>query len=138
MVKRNLTRREFLRFAGVSAGGVLFTPAWRTFNRIGLPQIPHTDRIGRVCVGKVDLKLRPDELSDTVGTLYEDALVPWLREAVGPKPYYINQRWVETPDGYIYEPYVQQVKNLPNQPVTQLLQTDLGEGMWAEVTVPYV
>ncbi len=116
---------------------MLFTPAWRTINQVELRQSPLAERIGRVCVGKVDLKLRPDELSENVGVLYEDALVPWLREAVGPKPYYINQRWVETPDGYIYAPYVQQVKNLPNQPVSQLQQTALGEGMWAEVTVPY-
>jgi hypothetical protein len=71
------------------------------------------------------------------GVLYEDAVVPWLKETVGPKPYYINQRWVETPDGFIYASYVQPVRNIPNEPVQELMQTDLGTGTWMEVTVPY-
>lgn len=102
-----------------------------------LPDFPQAERLGRVAAGKVDLMARPDQESSAVGVLYEDAVVPWLREVVGRKPYYINQRWVETPDGFIYAPYLQPVRNLINQPVQQLQQTQMGQGIWVEVTIPY-
>ena len=104
-----------------------------------LTDFPQADLLARVSVGKVDLKARPDEDSSTVGVLYEDAVLPWVREVSGRKPWFINQRWVETPEGYIYSPYLQPVRNLINAPVEKLEQTiGRGEGMWVEVTVPYV
>lgn len=104
------------------------------------PEFPQADLLARVAIGKVDLKARPDEDSETVGVLYEDAVLPWLKEVVGSKPWYAlyNQRWVETPEGYIHSPYLQPVRNLPNTAVEKLEQTDQrGEGMWVEVTVPF-
>lgn len=129
-----LSRRNFLKLAGFSLGGTILQP-W--LPATSFTDFPNYDRLGRVSVGKVDLKKRPDESSDNVGVLYEDAVVPWLKEIVGPKPYYINQRWVETPDGFIYASYLQPVRNIPNKPVQELMQTDLGTGTWMEVTVPY-
>ncbi len=137
MNKNQISRRDFLHLAGVGVSSLLVTPYRRALSRLALPEFPQSDRLGRVCVGKVNLKQRPDETSQTLGVLYEDAIVPWLREAVGPKPYYVNQRWVETPQGYIYAPYLQPVRNIPNQPVGELQTTGLGQGMWAEVTVPF-
>ena len=104
-----------------------------------LPEFPDADRLGRVAVGMVELKQRPDPESPTLGVLYEDAVLPWLREVSGVKPAYIfnNQRWLETPQGFIYGPYVQPVWNRPNQPVEQLPPSSRGPGMWVEVTVPY-
>lgn len=101
------------------------------------PVFPEADRIGRVCVGKVELKMRPDEASDTVGVLYEDAVVPWLREKVGQWPWRNNQRFVETPDGYIWSPYLQPVRNRPNSPVEALPGSGPERGMWVEVSVPW-
>jgi hypothetical protein len=49
----------------------------------------------------VDLKAKPDANSQTLGIVYEDGVVEWLREVVGRNPYRDNQRWVETPQGYI-------------------------------------
>ena len=89
-------------------------------------------------MGKVDIKARPDYNSQTVSALFEDAVVPWLSEAIGPRPYRDNQRWVETPEGYIWSPEVQPVLNQINTPVEELPQTSLGHGMWVEVSVPYV
>jgi lipoprotein-anchoring transpeptidase ErfK/SrfK len=87
----------------------------------------------------MDLKARPDENSQTVAALYQDADIPWLREVVGPHPGRINQRWVETPDGYVWGGFVQPVLNKPNVPETDLPQhPNLGAGMWVEVTVPWV
>jgi lipoprotein-anchoring transpeptidase ErfK/SrfK len=72
--------------------------------------------------------------------LREDTVVPWLREVISPKPSFVfnNQRWVETPEGFIYGAYLQPVENLPNKPVQSLANSSHGPGMWAEITVPYV
>jgi hypothetical protein len=63
-----------------------------------------------------------------------------LREVPAVNPDYnnpFNQRWVETPEGFVFAPNLQPVKNLPNIPLTELSAAQ-GGGFWAEVTVPYV
>jgi lipoprotein-anchoring transpeptidase ErfK/SrfK len=137
----HLTRRDFLKLTALSLGGLALNPFKRIYpDTVSLPDFPQSERLGRVCKGKWDIKARPDPDSQTVGVVYEDAVFPWISEVVGEKPNFIfnNQRWVETPDGYIYAPFIQPVRNLPNQPVQSLPQSSLGPGMWVEVTVPYV
>ena len=136
MARRQLSRREFLKLASLGLGGLGLT--FRT-GVIRLPEFPDYDRLGRVCVGMAELKVRPSLESQTVGTLYEDAVVPWLNERAAQVLDYnrIIQRWVETPQGYIYSPYIQPVKNLPNQPIAELTPMSMGDGLWVEVTVPY-
>lgn len=131
----SLSRRNFLQLVALSFGALGF----RAFGRLfPLAQFPEADRLGRVNVGSVEIKSQPDADSQTVGTLYEDAVVPWLKEVVGSNLYRNNQRFVETPDGYIWAPYLQPVRNLPNKPVTALPETSLGSGIWVEVSLPYV
>jgi len=131
----SLSRRNFLQLAAQTQGG----QANRILiNQLALSDFPPGDLLGRVNVGSVELKARPDVDSQTVGILYEDTVVPWLSEEVGKNIYRTNQRWVETPDGYIWSPYLQPVRNLPNLPINGLQQTSLGDGMWVEVSVPYV
>lgn len=130
-----------MKFALAGLGGVLTLPWAQGMTQAGTVSLefPQAERLARVCVGKVDLKARPDEDSQSVGVLYEDAVLPWLREVAGRKPWYYNQRWVETPEGYIYSPYVQPVRNLPNDPVDDFPSNgERGQGMWVEVSVPYV
>ncbi|NOY99883.1 MAG: L,D-transpeptidase [Chloroflexi bacterium] len=130
----SLSRRDFLKLAGAGLGTLALRPFERVFP---LPQFPSSERLGRICIdGKVDVKAAPNEGAATVNTVYSDTVVEWLREVVGPKPYYINQRWVETPGGYIYTPYLQPVRNMPNTPLTAMPEGK--NGFWAEVTVPYV
>jgi len=136
MRKHEFSRREFLKLSLVGFGGLALNG--RNHKFLSMPEFPQAERLGRLCVGMVELKARPDENSQSVGRIFEDAVVPWLREVVGQKEYYINKRWVETPDGYVYAPYLQPVKNLPNQPINDLIETSIGPGMWTEVTVPYV
>src|SRR5512142_12566 len=50
----------------------------------------------------------------------------------------INQRFVETPNGFVWGGYVQPAWNRPNTPLATLPPTSLGPGMWVEVTIPYV
>jgi len=131
-----LSRREFLKLAALSLGGLSFT---NYRNGLALPEFPKAERLGRVAVGMVELKMRPDPDSPTLGVLYEDAVIPWLKETAGARTAAIfnNQRWVETPDGYIYGPYLQPVYNRPNQPVETLPPSSREPGMWVEVTVPF-
>lgn len=134
--KPQLSRRDVLKLTGLGVGAFLARPLDYLFQ---LPQFPQAERLGRVTVGRVDIKARPDPESQTVGVLYEDAVLPWVREVTGVRPAYIfnNQRWVETPQGFIYGPYLQPVYNRPNTPVDDLPASSLGNGMWAEVTVPF-
>jgi lipoprotein-anchoring transpeptidase ErfK/SrfK len=133
-IKNQFSRRDFLKLAAVGAG----TLAFRPFAKLALSEFPQADKLGRITVGKMDVFARPDANSQIVGALYEDNVFPWIREAVGSMPDRINQRFVETPYGFVWGGYVQPMFNQPNIPITSLPQTSLGEGMWVEVTVPYV
>ena len=82
-----LNRRDFLKLAATGIGALGLRPWTRLFE---LPEFPDAERLGRVTVGKVDIKARPDYDSQTVNVLFEDAIVPWLRESVGPRPYRHN------------------------------------------------
>lgn len=97
------------------------------------------EQLGRVCVEYINVRAKPSADSPSVGVLKYDDVVVWLREVVGEIPTYrISSRWVETPDGFIYAPNLQPVKNIPNTPIRELPRHGDVAGMWAEVTVPYV
>jgi hypothetical protein len=102
-------------------------------------QFPEGENLGRVLWGGIDLKARPSADSETLDVLREDTVVTWLREVVAPPPAYrVRWNWVETPDGFIYAPMVQPVRNLPNEPVGTIETAGPLPGRWVEVTVPYV
>lgn len=130
-----ISRRDFIKMSAVGAGSLAFRPWERWFDQ---QDFPDADKLGRVCVGRVDLKARPDYDAPNVSVLYEDAVVPWLREVVGYWPSRHNQRWVETPEGYIWSPEVQPVQETINQPVAELPVEGEKPGMWVQVTVPWV
>jgi lipoprotein-anchoring transpeptidase ErfK/SrfK len=128
-----IRRRDFLKLAALGAATLAFRPLAGTL----LPEFPQADNLGRITVGKMDVYSRSDAGSPIVGAFYEDNIVVWLREVVGSMPGRTNQRFVETPYGFVWGGYVQPVWNQPNVPVTSLPTTSLGPGMWVEVTVPY-
>ena len=130
-----VSRRDFLKLSALSLSGLAARPWQRLFY---LPEFPQSERLGRVTAGKLEIKASADADSQTVGVLYEDAVVIWLREVIGKNLYRTNQRWVETPEGYIWAPYLQPVEDRPNQPVQELKQTSIGQGIWVEVSIPYV
>lgn len=134
-VNMHITRRQFLKNSLLMFGGFIIAPINRFIEKV---EFPATERLGRVNGGKVEVKNRPNADSQTVGVLYEDAVVAWVREVVGTNLYRNNQRYVETPEGYIWAPYLQPVRNIPNQPDQSLLNSSRGPGMWVEVSVPYV
>jgi hypothetical protein len=134
---RTLTRRQFLELASSAFGGLYLLPSIEKLTGFHntLAEFPIAERLGRVLGGKVEVKLRPDEESPTVKEYLEDTIVPWLRECVGSRPLWIDQRYVETPEGFIYAANLQPVRNLVNSPLSSLPE---GKGVWVEVSVPYV
>lgn len=136
MKRKSISRREFLKLSALSLGGLALRP-WGG-QLFALQDFPQAERLGRVGWYSVDLKERPDHDSKSVGVLYEDAVVPWLREITGYRPFRNNQRYVETPDGYIWSGDLIPVRNERNQPMTSLPQSGPETGMWVEVTVPWV
>ncbi|NUM48294.1 MAG: twin-arginine translocation signal domain-containing protein [Anaerolineales bacterium] len=94
-MKNNLlSRRNFLKLAALGAGATLLPMSQisalarpNAARALPLPDFPNSTRLGRVLVGKTEIKARPDSTSATVAELYEDAVVPWLREVTGTNPF---------------------------------------------------
>jgi hypothetical protein len=131
----DITRREFLKFVGISISGAVLKP--RIFNLSG-DTFSDSELLVRVTEPQVNIRSRPDINSTEVGKFYQDQVVPLLREVVGKNQYRSSQRWVETPEGYVWSPLMQPVKNLRNAPLAALPDSSMGQGMWVEVTVPWV
>ncbi len=132
------TRRDFLKTAITGMGGLALFPgqSWGMSSPAGLiANYLQAERFGRVLDSQVDVKARPDEDSATLSVKYSDDLVVWLQEVTGKRPLWNNQRYVETPEGFIYAPNLQPVLNQPNPALAQLPG---GKGFWVEVSVPYV
>jgi lipoprotein-anchoring transpeptidase ErfK/SrfK len=150
--KHNFSRREFLKLAGISMGALALSPLNNRGNipvtapALTLADFPKADLLGRNCTtdtslewgGTIPIMMQPDVSSKKVRDAHADEVFAWKREVSADNinlnnP---NQRWVETPEGYIWSPYLQPCKNLPNTPLTVLPSG--ANGFWAEVTVPYV
>jgi hypothetical protein len=131
-----ISRREFLQMSLLTAGALAMAP-FRFPNQDSV-EWSIGQKMGRVCLGKVNIRARPDADAEITGVIFDDAVVIWLREVIGASPGYGSRRWVETPDGYIYASRLQPVYYLPNVPLSQLPEVNGERGMWAEVTVPYV
>lgn len=125
-----ISRRDFLKLSALGLGGL----ALRPFSQLSpLVDFSIAERLGRVTAGQMELKTAPNENSTTLRRVYEDAIVPIVKEVSGLKPGRINQRWVDTGEGYLWSPEIQPVRNVPNIPLN-----DVGLGKWMEVTIPYV
>jgi len=144
-MNQNLSRRNFLKIAGLGLGALALKP----YKVAGLgyfsapkrlPEFPTSEIIGRVVDSGIDLRNRPTNdpnQNTSIAKLNADTLVEWQRQVVGNVMGGLaSQRYVETPQGFIYASVVQPTRNLPNTPITEM---PAGQpGFWAEVTVPYV
>lgn len=146
-MSKAFSRRDFLKLAGLSLGAMAFNPLGRSSLSPHL-QFPSGDRLGRVAVFPdwyyTEIKSKPTANSSTIRRVEDDAVVEWQREVIGSASFSMDtlvaqgpsKTWVETPEGYIYYPHLQPVRNLPNDVITAI--PDGTPGFWAEVTVPYV
>jgi hypothetical protein len=147
-MRKDLTRRDFLKLSGLGLAGLgaLSFDRFRGFDfetlsaPKRLPQFPNSPIIGRTVDPGIDLRNAPTNdpgLNTSIAKLPADTLLEWNREVIGNVVLGLNnQRYVETPQGYVYASVLQPTRNLPNTPITEI---PAGQpGFWAEVTVPYI
>src|SRR5919106_1987924 len=144
-MNRNLSRRDFLKIAGTGLSALAFKPysvlnlEYLSFPK-RLPDFPKSEIIGRTVDPGIDLRSSPTNdpnVNNSITKVGADTLVEWGRQVIGNVIGGLtNQRYVETPQGYIYASVLQPTRNLPN---TTIAEMPVGQqGFWAEVTVPYV
>lgn len=147
-MRKDLTRRDFLKLSGLGLAG-LGTLSFDHFRNFDfetlsapkrLPQFPNSPVIGRTVDPGIDLRNAPTNdpsLNTSISKLPADTLLEWNREVIGNVVGGLNnQRYVETPQGYVYASVLQPTRNLPNTPISEV---PAGQpGFWAEVTVPYI
>ncbi|HUV16290.1 MAG TPA: L,D-transpeptidase [Pelolinea sp.] len=139
--KDRISRRTFLKQSLNSAGAVALAP-YLNAKRSILDNWPQGEMLGRNTVyipSQLPIRSRPSVDSEVIRYLKEDEVVIWRREVIGQAPIgRVNKRWVETDDGYIYSPSLQEVRNVPNEPESVLPEVNGEKGMWVEVTIPFV
>jgi hypothetical protein len=139
-MRRPVSRRDFLKLAGLGVGAMAFRPPAigfmdRLYAPKRLPQFPTSPIIGRM-LGMTDVHSTPASDAPAVAVLYDDNLIEWGREVVGKAVGLTNQRFLQIAQGYIWSSRIQPTRNLPNTPIAAM---PLGAaGFWAEVTVPYI
>ena len=110
-MNRNLSRRDFLKLAGVGLGALAFNPLKPFEFSYPQAQFPEAERLGRV-FSRIDVRSEPSFNAPSLGVLYDDNVVVWQQDVVTrgyQDPNYLNQRWVRIPEGYIYAPLLQPV-----------------------------
>jgi lipoprotein-anchoring transpeptidase ErfK/SrfK len=138
-----ISRRKFLQLAAAGAASPLWSkPAAGFRKQSGGDRIDEWKqtysngaRLGRA-LATLPLRARPDAESAQVGKKYADNLVEIVREVIGRGPAIDphNHRWFETPEGYLWAPYVFPMDFRVNAPLTEIP----GGKIWVEVTVPWL
>jgi hypothetical protein len=126
-----LNRRGFLKIGAMSAAALALPSGWPLGIAAAFPEGEH---LGRVTEPEVDVLSRPNPDAARVASLAFDDVVTVLRRVVGRGVYPHNHVWFETPDGFVWSPYLQPVRNQPSP----LLETIPEEGIWTEIVVPFV
>lgn len=133
-------RRAILKSIGlVTAGAATFSlPEIRVLSAraaddLTLPPRWSNQPLGRISRIYLNARAEPNTESEVVGELRRDDIIR-VREAVRGEAFFDhNDLWLRTPTGYVYSSFVQPMYyHLPNTPTA-----DLGEGRWAELTVPF-
>jgi hypothetical protein len=122
-----LSRRDFLKIAGLGLGTAAFTPF-----RPGLTQFDDLPLI-RVGTTSVSVYKEPNDQSLITGTWYRDDVIAHYGEINSRTPEY-NPVWYRVWGGYIHRAHLQKVKVIYNTPIYSLPKS--GKQL-AEVTVPY-
>lgn len=134
--KEPISRRDFIKLGGLTLGGLALPKNDARYKP--QMQFPEGDGMLLRATASIPAYAEPNAESAQNTFLYEDEVLPWVREVVGYSPYREIQRFVESSKGYVWSPDVQPVYNRMNEPVAELPQTSFGPGMWVEVTTPYV
>jgi hypothetical protein len=126
-----ISRRDFLKAGSM---GVAATALPLPGSQPRTEPFPDTDYLCRVSEDTVRVHSRPHPDSPTVSYLRQDQVIPYYCQLVGEGYYSHNHVWYETDQGFVWSSYAQPVKNLANP----ILESISSEGIWTEVTVPFV
>lgn len=150
--KNQLSRREFLKLSALALGGAALTgrqSARSLLNGLNLlqddpPAFPEDQWLARMCVGgpgdNVPLMAEPSIYASEIRKVYFDELLEWKNEVIADDINInrLNQRWIETPEGYVFADEFQKVRFVPQVPLEELPLYPSGErGMWVEISTPY-
>ncbi|MBF8255576.1 MAG: hypothetical protein HW375_483 [Anaerolineales bacterium] len=124
-----LSRRAFLKLGGLAAGAALGprAPRWAV---LAGPE----ERLCRVTEFEAVLRSRPSPEATAISKVALDDVLVLQREVVGRGVFPHNHVWFETPDGFLWSSEAQPVRRSPNPLVASLPP----EGVWTEVTLPFV
>lgn len=123
----NLSRRDFLKFAGLGISSLAFRPSRP------LMEFQNGDELLRVANTSVSVYSKPDETSKINFQRFRDEIVNIYYEVTSDKAPKYNPTWYRVWGGYIHCARVQKVNVKINNPPAALT-----EGLYlAEVTVPY-
>lgn len=143
-LNQGISRRDFLKMSGYVAGAAML-PSIKPAISLRNQDYSIGKKLGRVCVGEyrswIDLKSEPNMSAPAVAKAWRDEVFEIKREVVANVLDFnrYNQRWYETPNGFIYAPFVQPVKHIENAPLSSLpLDQDGKPGLWVEITQPVV
>jgi lipoprotein-anchoring transpeptidase ErfK/SrfK len=142
------SRRSFLQLSAALALGALLPPhdarrriASRQVDARAQSQVlppgewPANVGLGRGALGwGAPILTRPHPEGRQLGYVYPDDVVRVVREVVGLGMAYHTHVWFELEEGYVYSPYLQPVRHVP-QPALDSVPL---EGLWGEVVTPHI
>ena len=144
------SRRTFLKLASTMAlGSVLPRATWSldphapaALHKFGArlqasPEWPSGPdvHLGRGALGwGAPILSRPHPDGTLLGHVFPDEVVKVNRHVVGLGMAYHTHVWYELDEGYVYFPSLQPVQNVPQTPLTSVPS----EGLWTEISVPFV
>src|SRR3990172_8124492 len=127
-MKKLLTRRDFLKFGGLSLGSLAFPPFLRPDDQ------PQPDLLGRVTIEEIEVYTRPRSgVSLIAGKRYRDQLVALYYSLVSPDGPAYNPAWYRVWGGYVHSGYLQLVETRFNP----VMESVAEGGQLCEVTVPF-
>lgn len=124
----SFSRRDFLKFGGLSLAGLAFTPLITKSSGFD------DSEVVRVATTSVSVYSTPSDKSNITGTWYKDDLVHVYEQVKADEPTY-NPYWYRVWGGYMHRARLQPVKTILNIPSDAMPE---GQRMLAEVTVPFV
>lgn len=133
-----------MKISGLAATAIMAKPniitPWNSRPSRQVDVWPIVIPLGRNCTGgTINIRSKPSVNGTIIKPVKEDTVFEWEKEVVGEAPSgLVSRRWVQIPEGYVYAPSIQLCRSIPNLPVNSLPNTSLGQGSWAEVTVPFV
>jgi len=128
LMKKVLSRRDFLKLSALGLGGLAFRPA------LGIGEDIGGVDIARVAIGSISVYSRPSDKSTILYQRTRDELVNIYSEVVSEEGPSWNPLWYRVWRGYIHSAHLQRVKVTLN-PVADRIPEKTGQ--LGEVTVPF-